>query len=48
MVRHINGLNPESKDITQPVFHLGLYQGLHVNKAGTQGSNMCGTFSSSS
>ena len=48
MVRHINGLDPESKDITQPIFHLDFYQGLHVNKSGTQGSNICGKFSSSS
>ena len=41
LVRYINGLSPETEEITHPVFHLGFYWGSHVNKMGTPGSDLC-------
>ena len=37
LVRHINGLAPDTKELTEPIFHLGINRGSHINKMDTQG-----------
>ena len=37
LVKHINILTPEVKDIIQPILNLGFHQVYHVNKTCTQG-----------
>ena len=48
LVRHINGLALEIKELIEPIFHLVCNRGSHINKMVTEVSNLCGAVSSSS
>ena len=48
LVRRIDGMAPEIKELTQSIFRLGFHWGSHANKKGAHTYNLCGTISYSS
>ena len=45
-ISHINVLAPEIKELNEPIFHQGFNRVSHINKTGTQSTNIGDKFSS--